>query len=263
MGRLGRGMEIDRHLEALRVDGELLATAAEGVDLDTPIPTCPGWALRDLLAHVGDVHRWAAGHVSQHRMDPIGREELTELAGPLPEDAGLLEWYRDGHAALVKTLEGADPDVRCWTFLPAPSPLAFWARRQAHETGIHRVDAQSPGGPTTITAFPPQFAVDGVDELLLGFLGRGGDDIGTDVPRTLVLRAADADATWAAEIGSTGVRTRRADAAADCSVRGDASDLYLLVWNRRGADGLQIEGDRSLLEVWRDNVQITWSRDRS
>lgn len=32
--------------------------------------------------------------------------------------------------------------VDCWTFLDAPSPLAFWARRQAHETAIHRADAQ-------------------------------------------------------------------------------------------------------------------------
>jgi uncharacterized protein (TIGR03083 family) len=256
-------MEIGWHLEALRIDGELLATAAERVDLDTLIPTCPRWAMRDLLSHVGDVHRWAAGHIAQGRTDPIGREELTELAGPLPDDADLVGWFRDGHAALVKTLEGADPETECWTFLPAPSPVAFWARRQAHETAIHRADAESPAGPATITAFPTGFAVDGVDELLLGFLGRGGDDIGTDAPRTLCLEATDQDVGWVVRIGTTGVQAGRGATAADCTVRGTASDLYLLAWNRRSPEGLEVQGDRSLLDVWRDTVQITWSRDRS
>ena len=53
------------------------------------------------------------------------------------------------------------------TFLPAPSPLAMWARRQAHETSIHRCYAESATGATT--GFDPTFAADGIDELLYGF----------------------------------------------------------------------------------------------
>src|SRR5262249_53658636 len=55
--------------------------------------------------------------------------------------AELPGWFREGHAALVQALSVAGPDLNCWAFLAAPSPLAFWARRQAHETAIHRVDA--------------------------------------------------------------------------------------------------------------------------
>ena len=58
--------------------------------------------------------------------------------------------------AVEDTLRTADPAVRCWTFLPAPSPLAFWARRQAHETAIHRADAQLAAGP--VTPFAADFA---------------------------------------------------------------------------------------------------------
>jgi hypothetical protein len=67
--------------------------------------------------------------------------EAAILAGG-PGDDELPGWFREGHASLVRVLEAADPDMTCWTFLDAPSSVAFWARRQAHETAIHRVDAE-------------------------------------------------------------------------------------------------------------------------
>jgi len=49
---------------------------------------------------------------------------------------------------------------------------------------------------------------------------------------------------------------------ADCAVRGAASDLYLLLWNRRGSQGLEVTGDHSVIDFWRENAQIHWSRGR-
>jgi Mycothiol maleylpyruvate isomerase N-terminal domain len=57
-------VEIAEHIICLRSEGELLARAAESVPLDTPVPSCPGWRARDLLAHLGFVHRWATGYVA-------------------------------------------------------------------------------------------------------------------------------------------------------------------------------------------------------
>src|SRR5439155_14920375 len=116
--------------------------------------------------------------------------------GPLPDDEHLVGWFRQGHSRLVRTLETADPATECWTFLPAPSAVAFWARRQAHETGIHRVDAESPGGPEAVTPFAPRFAEDGIEEVLFGFLSRGGDGVRTDPPRSMHLHATDVDGEW-------------------------------------------------------------------
>ena len=42
-----------------------------------------------------------------------------------------------------------------------------WARRQAHETAIHRYDAESASG--DVNGFDLDFAVDGIDEILVGF----------------------------------------------------------------------------------------------
>jgi uncharacterized protein (TIGR03083 family) len=251
-------MEVAEHLAALRREGDLLAAAAERADLDTPIPTCPEWRMRDLVRHMGDVHRWATAHVAERRAEPI--RTVDEAAGPLPDDAGLLDWFRQGHSRLVGTLETAGPDVECWTFLPAPSPVAFWARRQAHETGIHRADAESPVG--TITPFAPAFAVDGIDELLFGFLARPGEGAGTDPPRTLHLHATDTGGEWLAKIRGLTVEATRDHAKADCTVRGPASDLHLLLWNRRMPEGLEVHGDASVLSSWRENVQVRWGRAR-
>jgi uncharacterized protein (TIGR03083 family) len=251
-------VEIPEHVAALRREGALLAEAAARSDLDAAIPTCPEWSMRDLVRHMGDVHRWAAAHVAERRSEPIRKVE--EVAGPLPDDAHLLRWFREGHAALVDTLETAAPDTQCWTFLPAPSPLAFWARRQAHETGIHRADAESPAQLTT--SFPPDFAVDGIDELLLGFFSRPGEELQGDSLRTLHVHATDTEGEWLIRLGRESMEVRREHAAADCAVRGPASDLHLLLWNRRMPAGLDVEGDTSILSFWRETMQVQWSRAR-
>ena len=70
-----------------------------------------------------------------------------------------------------EALRSAPADLECWTFLPADSPLAFWARRQAHETTIHRVDVESISA--SLTPLDAQLSADGIDELLFGFASRG------------------------------------------------------------------------------------------
>ncbi|MCH7670054.1 MAG: maleylpyruvate isomerase family mycothiol-dependent enzyme [Acidobacteria bacterium] len=87
-----------------------------------------------------------------------------------PDDSDLINWYLDTNANLVDALESAPPDVESFTFLPAPSPLAMWARRQAHETAIHRFDAENAAG--IASEFDPTFAIDGIDELLAAFAPR-------------------------------------------------------------------------------------------
>jgi uncharacterized protein (TIGR03083 family) len=249
-------MEIAEHVTALRREGELLATVAAGSDLDAAVPTCPGWRVRDLVSHIGGVHRWAAVYVIEGRAAMLPADEEARVTAA-PGDDALVDWYRAGHAALVRTLEDADPTLACWTFLAAPSPLAFWARRQAHETAIHRADAESPRG--EITPVPADFGADGVDELLTRFLTRPGGRLRAEEPRTLGVHANDTGDDWLVRIGPDRVLVTRAGGAADCELHAPASDLYLLLWNRRGPEGLDVRGDRSLLALWRESARIRWS----
>lgn len=267
-------MEPPVHIRALQHDGELLAIAADRAGLLAPVPSCPGWEVRDLLRHIGYVHSWATGYVRAQR--PEMTSELTEAeqlrAGPA--DSDLIGWFLAGHAELVGALSAADPAMYCWTFLDAPSPLAFWARRQAHETAIHRADAELAGG--HVTPFSADFAADGIDELLLAFFGRDQDARAADseeqrpaAPRqVLLVRAADIERDWRIALSPSGTRVistsklpAGAGASADCTVAGPASALYLLLWNRSDSalTGINVEGDDGLLTAWQAGIHVTWA----
>ncbi|MBO1419275.1 maleylpyruvate isomerase family mycothiol-dependent enzyme [Streptomyces sp. FH025] len=259
-------MEISAHIDALRREGDLLAGAAARTDLAAPVPTCPDWRLGDLLRHIGRVHRWAAAISSQGLRTPLDEAGEREAIGPMPSDAALLDWYREGHAALVDVLSTAPADLECWTFLPAPSPLAFWARRQAHETAVHRFDADAAAGapgPAVDTAL----ALDGIDELLRGFMVRSRSKLRSDRLRTVRVRTTDGPGSWRLTItdGPVAVTTEERAEPADLTLTGPARELYLLLWNRlTTAQGEQIErtrqvevtGDRDLLDLWRDTAAV-------
>jgi uncharacterized protein (TIGR03083 family) len=247
------GMQIADHIAVLDHDGRRLADAAERAGVDTEIPACPGWWVRDLLGHLGGVHRWAASYVTTGRAEPLSRNGMAEFAAPGADDA-LVGWFREGHRALVDTLAGADETTTCWTFLPAPSPLAFWARRQAHETAIHRADAESVTG--DVPDWDPAFAADGIDELLNGFFNRPGGRLVADPPRSLAVAATDADAAWTMRIGPDGRDVVAGADHADVTVSGRAVHLYLLLWNRGGDGSLDVHGDRAVLDLWRDRARI-------
>ncbi|MGW7070236.1 maleylpyruvate isomerase family mycothiol-dependent enzyme [Streptomyces sp. NPDC054855] len=242
-------MEISEHLEILDAEGKLLTRTAEVAGPDAKVATCPGWAVRDLLGHTGAVHRWAAAFVADEHSSPRPMGEPPELDG-----AALVGWYRQAHADLVATLRAASPDVRCWAFLPAPSPLAFWARRQANETTIHRVDAESAlgGTPSPIGA---EFAADGIDELLRGFHARERSRVRTEMPRVLRVRATDADAVWTVRLSQEPPVTERGeDGRADCEVSGPAEHLYLALWNR--APFPHVTGDTALSALWSETSGV-------
>ncbi|MEV6110875.1 maleylpyruvate isomerase family mycothiol-dependent enzyme [Streptomyces sp. NPDC051940] len=246
-------MEIRDFIRVLDAEGTRLATAAGHSGTAAPVPTCPGWTVADLLRHQTMVHRWAARIVGEALSAPY---EPTE---PDLDGAELLAHYREGHAHLVRTLRDAPDDLDCWYFFRAPSARAFWARRQAHETAVHRVDAEEAAG-GAISPLPAAFASDGIDELLTGFHARRKSRVRSTHPRTLRVQATDTDDTWTVHLSQDPPHTDRgADGDADCLLRGTAGELYLALWNRRPYDGLRIDGDPAPAELWRADSAVTWS----
>jgi uncharacterized protein (TIGR03083 family) len=244
-------MDRASHLALLAADAELLvAEAAAG--LDRPVPTCPGWTCERLVGHVGRVYRWTAGW--------IVTGASTQVERP-PAGAAAAGWARDGLAELLAAFDRAhaDPDARVATWA-GDQPVAFWPRRMALETAVHRVDAQLAAGATT--PVDTALAVEGVDELLTvllpwrGTAGLGGDG------ETIHLHATDPDidevggGEWLVTLGPDALAVERSHAKGDVAVRGPASDLFLLLWNRVGTDGLQVFGDARLLDRWREAVHM-------
>ena len=110
--------DVPGYVGALRRQGELLADAAQRAGLAAAVPSCPGWAVRDLLKHTGYVHRWATSFVAEGLTRPAGASE-EEILGEGPADAELPGWFREGHAALVRALGAAGPTVK--SLAPRPS----------------------------------------------------------------------------------------------------------------------------------------------
>jgi uncharacterized protein (TIGR03083 family) len=273
-------VEIAEHLDALRRQGELMAGAAGRAGLAAAVPSCPSWQVKDLLRHTGYIHRWAARHITERSREIIDGPSEAEILRGGPTDEDLLDWFRTGHSALVQVLAAADPAVECATFMAAPSPLAFWARRQAHETAIHRADADIAAA--TTPEHPAEFAADGIDELITGFGARPRyqAQLQPEHPHQpgpacdgALLRVVTADTgdAWSIELrhdrlqprretgSDTAVSAGRSDGAV-CTVSGPASGLYLYLWNRVAAveANITMTGDPALLASWQSAVKVRW-----
>jgi hypothetical protein len=111
-------------------------------------------------------------------------------------------------------------------------------------------------------AFTPRFAADGIDELIMGFLGRDAKRGSWDgPPGTLTLHAddgAEGSAQWRVLSELGGLAVTREDGAADCDITGPAAGLYLLLWNRRDASDLNVRGDPGTLAGFREYFRVTW-----
>ncbi len=264
-------LPLERYLELVGAAAAALVREASAAGPGAEVPTCPRWRAADLVAHQGMVHRWAAAHV-------LGHDGRAPDGGPLPTargyratvpDDALGDWLSTGAGELVAALASAPEDLRAMTFLRgAPPPRLFWARRQTHETTVHAVDALAARlgrTPTTGEAvdalrLTTDVAVDGLDELLGGFITRGRARIARERPYTVAVAPADADVVWTLHVDegvTTTVGREQPGTRADVLLTGTAADLYLGLWNR--GDGLRADGLPGFLATWRSAQRVRWS----
>ncbi|QBI52269.1 maleylpyruvate isomerase family mycothiol-dependent enzyme [Streptomonospora litoralis] len=248
-------LELEDYVSAIAQSGAVLRDAAERAGFERRVPTCPDWTVADLVAHQGMVHRWAAANL---RGDPDHDTERSQAEGAAAPDP--LAWFSAGLDALLDTLRTVPDDVDAPVFLKdAPRPRLFWARRQAHETTIHSVDALSAavGGllPSADTSIAPELAADGIDELLRGFLPRKKSRLRSPEPRVILVRCHDTGHEWSLHVSGDPVVTATGAAdAPDAVFTGTALQLYLDLWNR--ADEAAVDGRPELSEQWRAQARI-------
>ena len=237
-------MDVSDLIDRLESEGALLTDVLEGTDWNAPVPGTD-WDLRALVAHTGAVHRWATDAITRE----LASNETggsSAFYGEKPDDR-LAAWFAEGLAALVASLRVAADDLAVFTFLPSPTPRYFWARRQAHETAVHRADAQAAAG-VEVTAFDPDFAQDGIAELVAGFACERS--FATDCAGTLALVCTDGP-TWLVTFGGERNIVVETDdvRAATATVTGTSSALYLWTWNRPAP--VWVSGDDSTIRLWR------------
>ena len=250
-------LSLDQYLAEIRSAAERLHDQAAQAGLTAAVPSCPGWDVAALVAHQGMVHRWAAANVSG---DSDHRTEDSEAAAAAAPD--LLAWFDEGVHALTKILFEAPDDLEAMVFLRhAPPPRLFWARRQAHETTIHAVDAQAAAlrrlPSAAETMINDELAADGIDELLRGFLPRSKSTLRSKTPYVVEIRPTDSERRWQVAVSERPPSSVQGIAwPPDAVISGAAIELYLGLWNRN--EHLYAEGRQDVIEQWRSEVRVSW-----
>ncbi|MEY9965252.1 uncharacterized protein (TIGR03083 family) [Streptacidiphilus sp. MAP12-16] len=249
------------HSAAVAAETARFVALVKGVDLATPVPSCPGWTLVDLVRHAGSVQRWFSvllRALVQER--PTSRD--VELRLPEHED-GYADWLAASAAEAAGAIAGTDPRAPMWAW-GVDQHAEFWVRRMLFETLVHRVDAELALG--LRPAVDPELAADGVDEFLvnLPFATLFAPNVANlrGDHRTVRFRCTDRDGDWLVRLRPDGFGvdpdTDPAAVPADATVEGSAADLLLLLYGRldRGAEAVECRGDQELLELWFANSEF-------
>ncbi len=259
-------MDFEEHVAAIRIEGAELGRAAASSGLEATVAGCGDWRVADLVAHIGHLHRWVTSLVEAR---PTGGPELFGDVA-VPGASELIDWYDSGVEPLAAALESAGADAEVWSWTDDHT-AGFWARRQAHETAVHRWDTESAGapgrgggvgnvarGPGSGSAAPVEarLAVDGVDEAFDMLTYRPATKALRGEGETIHLHCTDAHGEWLVHLGESGVEVTREHAKGDVAARGPASDLLLLLYGRIPASEVETFGDADLLARWQRDARF-------
>lgn len=230
----------------------LRAAAASAPDMGVPVPGCPDWSLRDLVAHLGGVQRFWALTVTE--ADPSGPPSRERHGSTLPE-SDLLEWFGESTRMLSAALLAAGPEAPCWAWWQpsaAPHTSGAVARHQVQEAAVHAFDAlEALGKPEPL---PAAVAVDGVAEFLSTCLGSLG--AWPHRPARVQYQAIEGP-SWTVDLSPAGATPHPAASGDPVTrIQGTASDLILLLYRRLPLDAVRIDGDREVATQLRDWSQI-------
>jgi uncharacterized protein (TIGR03083 family) len=227
----------DRYLDAIDRDSAGLLAAARQAGGAAPVPSCPEWDVADLVWHIGEVHHfWAT----------IARDQLTEWeqysqpARPDTFDA-TVEFARSSAGELAGVLRATPPDTPVWTW-SSQNDVAWIVRRMAHETAIHRHDAEQSANRDW--QLPAELAADGIDEFLTQFLPNVRDGA-PPLDGSVHLHCTDTEGEWTVVVGPDGsYDVTRGHSKGTAAIRGPANELLLALWRRVGLDPpIEIFGD--------------------
>lgn len=244
-------LSLDDYLAHLDADSHLLA-AAVSRGLEPDVPCCPGWTVRDLAVHMGGV--------ISHKADLVagGWADAWPPRPELPEGADPLDWYRAEAGRLYEVLAAADPTAPAVTF-GRDKTVAFWFRRMALETLVHRVDAEQAHGYES--AVDPELAVDGVAELFDVF-ATGYPKWASFRPSTDVVRVETGNRSWTVRLGDSfgtndGEEYRKPASILEpegepiVAISGVPDRVMLWMWGRAPIDQVTIAGDLDAAERFR------------
>ena len=225
----GTELSREQYLIYLNADYQLLASAIPETPVD--VPSCPGWTTKDLAKHMAHVYLGQA-----YVVETGSQAENKEHLAPYPRTEDFMEFMSWGFMAITTALDINRPERPTWSWHHSDHSVDFWFRRMAHETVIHRIDAQQAVG--SVTTIDEALALDGVDEVLdfLPLLGSWPEAPNVDFGIvSIVAKTRNGSKVWDLNFTDQAATVSAADKAnvsARLVISGDAEAMDLYLWGR-------------------------------
>lgn len=240
-------MQHEQFVSEIQKQCAALRAAAVETGPDAQVVTCPGWTVSELVSHIGKVHSWVRAGLR----DPSGKDIK---AGQPPQNWDeLLSWWDEQVSGMVEGL--ADPAAPAWLPFPnVPQTAGSWARRQAHEAAIHRLDAEharvgndDPDALSAVT-FEPEFAADGIEELASWLMPHMPAAKTATKPGSVLLHAEDIDRRWTLRFEpGTPPTLSTGGSEGELTIAGTADSVYRRLWRRPSR--ATVTGDTAFVEL--------------
>jgi uncharacterized protein (TIGR03083 family) len=232
-------MHTETLLHHIDTNGRALLEAVAAAP-QAEVAACPGWTNRDLAKHLGNVYSFVIAQLRARNPETRAPAEPN----PAPDDGDITPWFRERHQEVLATLRATPPATSVWTFGPDKT-AAFFFRRMAHETAVHRWDAQRAAG--ALAPIDPELACDGINEAMEVFmLHRRANE---PPESSLHIHRTDGEGEWMLVAKDGTLTITHEHAKGDAAARGSAQDILLYLWGR-GRAALECYGDDALIDAW-------------
>src|SRR3954454_17718047 len=227
--RHARGCTVELDYPGIIENESARIVAALAANRTGRVPWSDRWTVGSCAKHVGRTHHAVTLIVRDRPEASFG--VVATLSVPDTSDPGLGAWVAEGTSTMVDQLRRTDGQAVCWSWHPAHARASFCRRRMAHETLVHRWDAETGAG-VDVQAMRPEVAADAFDEYLDIFATMTRGLSNSPAGPTIGFDATDSGDRWFLSLpapGQTIVQTivQRDPLECDITLRGSAEALLL------------------------------------
>jgi uncharacterized protein (TIGR03083 family) len=229
----------DAHLDWFAENVAWYVERRDAVRVD--VPRCPGWTVEDVLDHL--TYGMGLGYDAAARTPPDATARSASAEPLTGVDA--VETFERTMARCVNAFRALGTTTPCWTYA-GPGVVAFWMRRAAIETALHRVDVAHAVGSDPLDGLGRERIADAVDETI-----------------TFALPLA---ARWT-NVTPPAITVRLDDLAIEhtlgtgepvATIHGDGLHVLDALWGR-GTEHVTIAGDADAARTWLGLVERAFS----
>ncbi len=215
-------------------------------DLETAVPACPGWTVESVINHLTFGLGRGYPHALRAAADCPDDAVFVDLAFPTTMPAGpeVLAVFNHTMLDCLAVFTSTDPSTPCYTY-EGPGVAAFWFRRAAIETTLHRMDVVE--------------ALDVEDRPLAA--DRLDDAIAESVEFALPLAARwSGTSAHAVRIMVSGSERSFVvgDGHVHAEIAGEGPALLAALWGR-SKDQVEISGDSRSADAWLSVVERSFA----